>query len=216
VDALLLIDAAAAVAFAVLWYCWFVRYNRRRGMEALQWMDGEGRVVGTQWLSNSRLQAQLRIAGQWFERAQVTVDLFPRPFAPNWLYSLCRRHKETLTFEADLDYVPSIRLEVARHRWFTRQGEKEISNRTESKEWSVFRPGPVVLTTRPEWSRDLPPVVHTFMTSRGHNLVSVRFRPQSPHLSATVPLDALCDTESAAGFMRVLRDLAAGAGTLRR
>jgi hypothetical protein len=59
-------------------------------------------------------------------------------------------------------------------------------------------------------------VVHTFKTSRGHSLLSLRFRPESPHLAATVALDTLSDKESAAGFMTVLRDLAAGASALRQ
>jgi len=54
------------------------------------------------------------------------------------------------------------------------------------------------------------------MTSRGHNLVSVRFRPESPHLAATVPLEALPDEQATAAFLSVLRDLAAGASTSRQ
>ena len=73
-----------------------------------------------------------------------------------------------------------------------------------------------MLTTRTHWSHELTPVVNTLMTSRGHNLVSVRFRPESPHLAATVPLEALSDEQAAAGFLSVLRDLAAGASTSRQ
>jgi hypothetical protein len=51
------------------------------------------------------------------------------------------------------------------------------------------------------------------MTSRGHNLLTVRFRPESPHLAATIPLEALSDEQAAAGFLSVLRELAAGAST---
>jgi hypothetical protein len=54
------------------------------------------------------------------------------------------------------------------------------------------------------------------MTSRGHNLLSVRFRSESPHISATVPLEALSDEQAAAGFFTVLRELAAGASTHRQ
>ena len=74
----------------------------------------------------------------------------------------------------------------------------------------MSRPGPVVFATRPQWTNELPPVVHTFMTSRGHSLISVRFRSVSPHLVAIVALDAVSDQEAAAGFLTALRDLAAG------
>jgi hypothetical protein len=54
------------------------------------------------------------------------------------------------------------------------------------------------------------------MTSRGHNLLTVRFRPDSPNLSATIPLDALSGEETTASFLSVLRDLAAGPSASRQ
>jgi hypothetical protein len=53
------------------------------------------------------------------------------------------------------------------------------------------------------------------MTSRGHNLLSVRFRPDSPNIAATIALDALSDEETTAAFLGVLRDLAAGSSASR-
>src|SRR5581483_5657912 len=122
----------------------------------------------------------------WFENARITIKLLPRPIPIQWVVCLWRRQKETLTFEADLDYSPTFQLEIS-------------------------RPGPVVLTTRTEWTHELTPVVNTLMTSRGHSLITVRFRPDSPNLAATIPLDALADEEATAAFLNVLRDLAAGA-----
>ena len=57
----------------------------------------------------------------------------------------------------------------------------------------------------------MTPVVNALITSRGHNLLSVRFRPKSPHLAATISLEALADEQAAAAFLTVLRELAAGA-----
>jgi hypothetical protein len=99
-------------------------------------------------------------------------------------------------------------LEIMRHRWVT---HKHINATTLAKNWTVTRPGPVVLTTRTHWNQELTPVVNALMTSRGHNLLSVRFRSQSPHLAATIDLDALSDEQTAASFLGVLRELAAGA-----
>ena len=126
---------------------------------------------------------------------------------------LWRRQRETVTFEADLDDSPNFHLEISRHRWLT-QKPKEISN--PNRNWTVARPGPVVLTTRTEWTHELTPLVNTLMTSRGHNLLTVRFRPDSPNLSATIPLDALSGEETTASFLRVLRDLAAGSSASRQ
>jgi hypothetical protein len=217
VGGLFVIDVLGAAAIALFWYSFFVRFNRRRGLQALGRMEaacsGEGRITEPRWVSASRLEARLRFDSHWFDHIRLTVRLLPRPIPFQWLLCVCRRQKETLTFEADLDCGPGSPLEVVRHRWFT-QGHAAANS--PSRDWSLVRPGPIVFTTRQEWTRGLPPVVSTFMTSRGHKLLSVRFREESPHLAATVGLDALCDLDAASGFLGVLRDLAAGASTSRQ
>jgi hypothetical protein len=217
VGRLLLIDGVSAVALVAVWYWCFTRYNHRKAAQALLWVEsacsGIAEVAGTHWLGACRVQANLQFASHWFEDARITVRLLPRPIPMQWLLSLWRRQKETLTFEADLDTAPSFRLEVFRHRWLT-QNHSSASHRMGN--WTVSRPGPVILTTRTEWSQELTPVVNTLMTSRGQSLVTVRFRPESPHMAATVALDTLSDAETAVAFLGVLRDLAAGASTSRQ
>ena len=208
---LILIDGLAAAISLALWYFLFSRYNRKKGAAALRWVEaacsGKAQITDAEWTSASRLRARLRFLSRWFHHAQVTVRLRPRPVPVQWLLSLWRKQRETLTFEADLDFVPGFNLEVVRHRWMTHPRTKD------TREWSIARPGPVVLTTRSHWTQEITPLVNTLMTSRGHNLVSVRFRSQSPHIAATVPLDALCDQQAAVEFMGMLRELAAGAST---
>ncbi|MBZ5722983.1 MAG: hypothetical protein LAO03_21805 [Acidobacteriia bacterium] len=214
---LILIDALAAVAVLAIWYYWLARYNRRKGAATLRWVEsacsGRGGIVEARWLDRCRLQARLGFDSHWFENARVTVRLRPRPMPVEWLLSYWRKQRETVTFEADLDCAPGFHLEVVRHRWLT-QKHTHIARR--SKNWAVLRPGPVVLTTRTRWTQELTPVVNALMTSPGHNLISVRFRPTSPHLAATVALDALSDEHAAASFLGVVRDLAAGASAHRQ
>jgi hypothetical protein len=217
VGRLILIDALAAVGLLGLWYFCLARYNHRKGVLALRWVEaacsGKGRIVEARWRGTSRLQAQLGFAAHWFENARVTVRLLPRPIPLQWLFSLWRKQEETLTFEADLDGAPTFQLQIFRHRWLTHTyGHLASAGRT----WTVSRPGPVVLTTRTQWTQELTPVVNTLMTSRGHHLITVRFRPESPHLAATVALESLSDQEAAAGFLTVVRELAAGASTSRQ
>jgi hypothetical protein len=211
---ILLIDVLVVAALLASWFLYFLRYNRRRGSSALRWVEAgfgsKGRVTDSHWVSNSRLQARLRFPAHWFGNARVTVKLLPRPVPVQWAISLWRKQKETLTFEADLDCVPGFQLEVFRHRWFT---NSQNSLRDRNRSWEVSHPGPVVLTTRSHWNNELTPLVNTLMTSRGHNLLSVRFRRESPHFVATVPLEALSDRQAAASFLSVLRELAAGAST---
>jgi hypothetical protein len=72
-----------------------------------------------------------------------------------------------------------------------------------------------VLTTRTDWTQELTPVVNSLINSRGYDLMSVRFRAESPHLVATVALEALSDEQAAAGFLGVMRELAVGASAHR-
>jgi hypothetical protein len=213
---LIAIDVVCASTIVVLWYLLFTRYNRRKGTLVLRWVEAacatRGRVVEMKWLSTSRLQVHLSFAAHWFENARVTIKLLPRPIPIQWILCLWRRQRETVTFEADLDDTPTFHLEITRHRWLT-QKPKEVTN--PARNWTLSRPGPVVLTTRTEWTHELTPVVNTLMTSRGHNLLTVRFRPDSPHLAATIPLEALSDEQTTAAFLSVLKDLAAGSSASR-
>lgn len=213
---LIVIAALCATAVDVLWFLLLSSYNRRKGTLVLRWVEAacatRGKVTESRWLSRSCLQAHLSFAAHWFENARVTIKLLPRPLLVQWLISVWRRQKEIVTFEADLDDAPNFQLEISRHRWLT-QKPKEISN--PKRNWTVSRPGPVVLTTRTQWTHELTPLVNTLMTSRGHNLLTVRFRPDSPNISASIPLEALSDEESTASFLSVLRDLAAGSSASR-
>lgn len=214
---LILIDVAGAAILVGLWYFYFLRYNRRKGKRALHWVEvacsNRARLVEAHWTGASRLQANLRFAAHWFENARVTIKLLPRPLPVQWLLSRWHKQRDTLTFEADLDYVPGIHLEVLRHHWLTHSDSKMLRS---ARDWTVSRPGPVVLTTSKPWRQELPPIMSTLMTSRGHNLLNVRLGPESPHLAATVDLETLSGKEAAVGFLSVLRELAAGASTSRQ
>jgi hypothetical protein len=211
-----LISVTTAAVLVALWYFSLTRYNHRRGIRALHWVESacarHGRIIEAHWAGASRLQARLRFAAHWVENAQVTIRLLPRPLPIQWFLSRWRKEKETITFEADLDYAPLIRLEVMRHRWLTQPSQKLARK---SRQWSISRPGPVMLTTSTEWREELPPIVNTLMTTRGHSLLSVRLRPESPHLAATIDLEDVSNEAAAASFLGVLRDLA-GASTFRQ
>ena len=212
---ILVISVTTAAALVALWYFSFTRYNHRRGIRALRWVESacgrRGRITEAHWAGASRLHAQLRFASTWVENARVTIRLLPRPLPIQWFLSRWHKQKETITFEADLDYAPAIRLEVMRHRWLAQPNQKA----GKSRQWSISRPGPVVLTTSTEWRQELPPIVNTLMTTRGHSLLSVRLRPESPHLAATIDLEDVSNQAAAASFLGVLRDLA-GASTSRQ
>jgi hypothetical protein len=214
---LFLIYGGLGAGLVGLWYFCLAGYNRRRGILALRRVEAacshRAHIVDAQWIGASRLQAHLRFAAHWFENAQVTIRLLPRPLPVQWLMSRWNKQRETVTFEADLDTAPNMQMEVFRHHWLS-DGDREMIR--SSRNWQVTRSRPVVLTTSNHWRQELPPIVNTLMTSRGHSLLKVRLRPESPHLAATMDLDAFSGEEAAAGFLDVLRELAAGAARSRQ
>lgn len=212
VGRLLLICAVSLAGLVGLWYFCLAGYNRRRGLLALRRVEAacsnHARLIDAHWIGASRLQAHLRFAAHWFENARITIRLLPRPMPVLWLLSSWHKQTETVTFEADLDNAPGVHLDVFRHHWLSDSDRQKIRS---SRDWTVTRSQPVMLTTSNRWRQELPPIVNTLMTSRGHNLLKVRLRPESPHILATMDLDALSGEEAAAGFLIVLRELAAGA-----
>jgi len=219
VGRLLIIDAVAALVLLAGWYFFFAAYNRRRGAEALHWVkkacEGKGRIVDFRWLNSSRLYARLQFPSRSFENARVTMKFRPRPLPVNWILSRVHKQKETLTFEADLGGSPSVRLDVVRHRWCA-HSRGVISRKKDQRQWDIYEPGPIVLTTLTHWQEDLAPELNTLMTVRQQDVLQVRFRPESPQFSATIALDALDDPRTAAGFLATLRELAAGASAHRQ
>ncbi len=211
VGRLLILDIVGAVAVLGIWYLLFAAYNRRRGTDALRWVRaacaGKGRVLEFRWLNSSRLYARLHFPSRSFENAHVTVKFRPRPLPVQWLLSCWHKQKETLTFEADLGGSPHFHLEVVRHRWCAHS--RGVTNRRrKDREWDIYEPGPVVLTTRTHWKEDSTPELNALMTVRQQDVLQVRFRPESPQFSATIALDALDDPRTASGFLTTLRELA--------
>ena len=211
---LLLIDVVSSVAILGLWYVVFSIYNRKKGATALRWVQtacaGKGRVVESKWVGSSRLQARLHFPSRWFENAHVTVKFRPRALPVQWLLSCWNRQKETLTFEADLGGSPSFHLEVVRHRW-SAHNRGTMSRKRDEREWDLYQPGPIILTTRTHWKQDPSAELSALMSARRQDILQVHFRPDSPQFSATVHLEALADPNAAAGFVSALREIAAGA-----
>ena len=219
VGRVLAIDVVCAVVALVLWYVLFAAYNRRKGAEALRWVQsacaGKGRILDSRWLNSSRLCARLHFSSRSFENALVTMKFRPRPLPVQWLLSRLHKQRETLTFEADLGGSPNLHLEVVRHRWCA-HSRGARAHRRDQREWELYEPGPIVLTTRTHWKEDSTPELNTLMTVRQQDVLQVRFRPESPQFSATIALDALDDPKMAAGFLATLRELVAGASAHRQ
>lgn len=207
--------AAGAVSIAA-WYLTVLRLNRRRGLRVLQWIEqalaGHGFISEAKWLSVSRMKVQLQLFDSGFREPSMLVHLLPRETPLQWIVSLLRRRRETLTFESDLPYAPNFNLEVQNHRWCGRTRRKLSPN----KNWTLSRVGPFVITSRPDWQRDIKNMVESTVASRDCNFMQVKFGRRTPHFSATIPLTALQpDSKVEAGIFDALKDLAAGASASR-
>ncbi len=129
----ILIDVSLAGMLVLVWYSWFVRYNRRRAASVLQWVQaaclGKGRLADLQWQAcSSRLKATLHLSSRWFEEMHLTIKLLPRPLPVQWALSCWHEQQETLTFEADMGFPPGFHLDIIRHRWSGQTGTKNASS----------------------------------------------------------------------------------------
>ena len=214
---IVIIDVLAGAILLLAWYFWFLRYNRRKAVEVLRWIErafhGHGQVAKVQWLAASRFLVQLRLSPAVFHHAALAVRLSPRELPLRWLLSRLRKQQETLTFQADLDCPPSFNLEVHNHRWYGRTRRRFPP---QVQGWTLEQAGPFVLTTRHDWQRDITSMMGALVASRDCDCLMVCFRRTSPHFSATVPLDTIAPESAAqAEIFDVLRELAAGAASAR-
>lgn len=205
----ILIDVGLAAIVVLVWYSWFVRYNRRRAASVLEWVQaaclGKGRLADLQWQEcSSRLKATLHLSSRWFDEVRLTIKLLPRPLPVKWAVSRWKEQQETLTFEADMGFPPGFHLDIIRHRWSGQTAAKSTN-----RKWNITRPGPVILTTKEDWPVELTPVVNALATWRDKDFVSVRFNRRSPHFTATVALADLSNQQAAASLLGLFRELAA-------
>jgi hypothetical protein len=205
----LVLPIAGAVLATLLmtWYVLFARRNHQRAIEIvdrlrLAW---RGRILGMRWNGTSRLRAGMQIPAGSFRSACVTLHLRPRPLVLSRFFP-GKMERESITIEADLDQPPTFQLEVHNHRWSghsSRDGKK-------NRQWKTHRPGPILLTSCDDWESENQPVMHAMMVARESEFSDVLLRPRSPHLTATLRLEAVPDYQSAVNVFGSLRELAAG------
>jgi hypothetical protein len=205
-------DLLIALALVTIWYLAFLRYNRKRAQQLLHWIctacGREGQVIYVRWITASRFHVRLQLPPEDFRDAHIKVQLQPREMPLNWVVSRLRGCQEALIFEADLTYPPAFNLEVHNYRW----RKRPVQQIRQAGATVLVRTGPVVLTTRGDWQQDLTNMMNGLLASRDCNFERVEFRRESPHFSATLPLNSLdlsCDRPTQ--LLEALRELATGA-----
>lgn len=214
---MIVLEILAGLILVTGWYVAFVRYNRRLASEVLLWIKtafcGHAQILGIHWISNSRFHVRLRLVPSVFQHCYIVVQLLPREVFISWLISKLRNQREYATFEADLDVAPSFNLEVHNQRWCGRSRRRAQLNLEHS---TIENVGPFILTTRRDWQREITSMMNALVASRDSDFMSVSFRKNSPHFSATVPLYSLAPQNSSGNnVFHVLRELADCAGASR-
>ena len=212
----ILIYLAGIAALILAWHLFFVRYNRRRGMQALRWIEaslaGHGHVTGVRWSAPSRFVAPVRLNTGVFQHASVKVEIAPREMPYRWLLSWWRDNPETVTFEADLDCPPGFSLAVRNHRWWGRTRKKLP---TSPDRWLFEQTTPLLLTSRQHCFGKSQAILNALFSCREKEFLSVLFRRNSPHFTATVPLSAVTPSADNQNLFDVLLEVASGASTSR-
>lgn len=204
----LLIGAAVFLS----WYSWFVRYNRKKSLEILRWIEtalaGKGHVVAIRWMAPSRFEVALRLGNRLFQKPSLQVQLMPRETPLSWIVNRLKKRQETATFEADLEAAPAANLQVHTHRWC---GRTRKSFSPDPRHWVFEQAGPFVLTTRRDWQREVTAMMNSLISTREREVINVAFRRSSPHFTATVPLEALSpQADDQSRVFEMLNEIAAG------
>jgi hypothetical protein len=207
----------AGASGVVVWYLFFLRYNRRQADHVVEWIQaalaGKGQVVVVRWLGPSIFHVALRLGTSLFRHPALMVRLIPREMPLKWLRQWWHREPATITFEADLDIPPGFNLQVHQHRWSGRTSKRFSSD---PEHWEFEQMTPLILTSRRSWQREVTAMMNALLSCREREVLTLGFRPTSPHFSATIPLQCI-SPESRAGsnVFDTLRELAAGASASR-
>jgi len=211
--AILFVAAVALGTLFLTWYAVSLRRKREKAGEILRWIQaslaGRGHVVGISWISPSQFRVPLRLTCGVFQRAWILVELNAQQTPLHWLFSKIRGGCKVLKFQADLDCPPAFSLQMQNFRWFARSSRKSSIERSG---WQFERLQTVMISTRPELQREIASTMTSLSKGDGGDFLEVNFQRQSPHFSATLPLEALAPGSPARSYvLDAMRELAGSA-----
>jgi hypothetical protein len=204
------------LGLVVVWYAVCAQLNRRRSVRILGLIQsafsGHGGVAGSEWISASHLLVRLRLHDCDFLHPRVHVKLTPREWPTQWLLARFRRKEETLTFEANLPYLPHSNLEVHNRAWRIRKRRTRVPRQVSD----CRSLGPFVISSRYDWQHEITRMMNAFVASRECEFLSVSLCRTAPHFVATVSLKAFALHAAAdSSIFEVLRELAENASAAR-
>ena len=197
--------------FCLGWYWLSLRHHRRKAVQVLRWIEaalaGQGHVVGIRWIAPSKFRVPLRLTCGVFHRAWMQVELTPSEMPLKWLMGKLKKQKDVILFQADLDVPPMFKLGVMNFRWFGRTGK---SVPTEASSWTFEPMGPLVMSTRLDWQKDINSAMTSLTSITNREFLNISFQPRSPHFSVTLPLESIAPGSPIGAYMfDTMRELAA-------
>ncbi len=198
------------------WYWGFLRFNRRRALCVLHWLEGavaaHGHISGVEWISPSHLRARLRLSEAAFLQPSLDVRLAPRQVPLKWAMWRWRRRQETLTFESNLSCPPHLNVQIGRTRstGITRRWVRNTGD------WPMHTVASLFISTVPEWEPEITCRMSGVVSMREFELLGVSFRSLEPQFSVTLPLrETLKHASDELAIFDGLRELAEGSPTSR-
>ncbi len=211
-----LISSILAILIVSVWYGWFLRFNRRRALRVLRWLEGtlaaHGQISGVEWISPSRVRARLNLSGSAFRQPSLDVHLAPRQMPLKWALWGWRRRKETLTFEANLTSPPRFSMEIGRTRCtgITRRGMRDTEH------WPTYTVATLFISNQPEWEPEISGRIAGVVSTREFEFTGVAFQPRAPQFSVMLSLqEALKHPSGELAIFDGIRELAEGSSPSR-
>jgi hypothetical protein len=196
------ISFLSGAALCGVWYWLAFRHNRRKAVLALRWIEaavaGRGHVTGVRWIAGSQFKVALRLTSGVFQRAWMIVQFSPCEMPLRWLLAKMQKRQDLVTFNADLDLVPTFSLDVHNFRWFARSSRKAAPA---DRHWTFEQTGPFVISTRLDWQKEITSTMSSLACNSNREFLSICFRQRSPHFSVTLPLEALSPSSPIRNYM---------------
>jgi hypothetical protein len=210
----ILIGAVAGVVTLATWYWMFARFNRRRGLRVLCWLQeaiaAHGQISGVTWLSPSDFRTRLSLSNCAFRQPFLEVRLAPLQMPVRWALWCFHGCQETLTFQANLTCPPGESLEIGRTRWcgLNRRWAQSSSS------WPTV--ATLFISTQPSWEPQHSCRINGVVATRDFDFLAVSFRTRPPHFSVTFSLqETLRHASGELAIFDSLRELAEGSPTSR-
>jgi len=172
----------------VLWYPFGRQMNRRRGLQALQWLregiksyQGQASVT---WVGASAFRVDVQGGLGPFKKVSMMLLLEAREMLLLWIINLLRGQRDIVVIKGDLRLRPKADLEVTRRGWRAGRAMRAL----EKEGWTVERLNGIFIALKrdAEVASRLSPVL-----SEATGLVRLSLRQKSPHLVANFHLSGL-------------------------